>query len=139
VSLIERIGELRLLFSKVVSKCPGAEEFSSLLDEVSTRCASLISTLLDIYSIVDSELRNSMGRVPGLLDINEKLMAKFMEVLSNGGDLEDTVNRLPTHERPLFIDLLRLLRRRGLVDFDLSYSDGDIRIMVIPKSRLRQE
>ena len=134
MDLIEKMGELRMLISRLESKYPELSELSSLINDIITKCVSLSDVLMGIYSITDSALHGLMlEESPSFINLNSALLRKYLDVISSSEDLNDALSKVTPQERQLLIDTIKILKKRGAVDLDVSYDNEGLKIKIISR------
>ncbi len=135
MDLIEKMGELRMLISRLETKYPPElSELSSLINDVITKCVSLSDVLMGIYSITDSAIRELiLEGNPALMNLNSVLIRKYLNIISSSEDLNDALAKVTPQERQLLIDTIKILKKRGFVDLDLDYGNDGIRVKIISR------
>lgn len=134
VDFIEKMSELKVLIDKLSAKYPEFSELVPLINDLMFRCMSMISTIIEIYSLADSTTRSLIfnNAEVRLTDLNSSIIKKFINIINDTDDLEDALSRVSVNERGLLIDTLKILRKRGLLDFDIDYDDK-LRVKIIRK------
>ncbi|WP_069807459.1 hypothetical protein [Vulcanisaeta thermophila] len=132
MDLIEKMSELKVIIDKLGTKYPEFSELVPLINDLIFRCISIINALIEVYSITEASTRDLIFSNDEFknLDLNSALIKKFINVLSDSEDLDDALSRVSSDERGLLIDALKILRKRGLLDFDVEY-DGKVRVRLI--------
>lgn len=134
MDFIEKMSELKVLIDKLSAKYPEFSELVPLINDLMFRCMSMISTIIEIYSLADSTTRSLIfnNAEVRLTDLNSSIIKKFINIINDTDDLEDALSRVSVNERGLLIDTLKILRKRGLLDFDIDYDDK-LRVKIIRK------
>ncbi|GAB6945173.1 hypothetical protein [Vulcanisaeta sp. JCM 14467] len=134
MDLIEKMGELRMLISRLESKYPELSELSSLINDIITKCVSLSDVLMGIYSITDSALHGLvLEESPSLANLNSALLRKYIDVINSSEDLNDALSKVMPQERQLLIDAIKILKKRGAIDLDVDYDSEGLKIKIISR------
>ena len=132
MDLIEKMGELRMLISRLESKYPELSELSSLINDIITKCVSLSDVLMGIYSITDSAIHGLVFEEnPSFINLNSALLRKYLDIISNSEDLNDALSKVTPQERQLLIDAIKILKKKGAIDLDVNYDSEGLKIKII--------
>ncbi len=135
MDLIEKMSELRILISRLESKYPELSELSSLINDIITKCISLSDMVLNIYSIADSATHGLIfDKNPVPVSLNSALIRKYFSIIKDSEDLNDALAKVTQQERQLLIDAVKVLKKRGVIDLDVSYDEEGLKVKILNKA-----
>lgn len=134
MDFIEKMSELKVLIDKLSTKYPEFSELVPLINDLILKCMSMVSMMVEIYSLADSATRGLIfnNAETRLTDLNSSTIKRFINIISDTNDLDYALSKISASERGLFIDALRILKKRGLLDFDIEYDDR-LRVKIVKK------
>ncbi len=137
--LITKITKLRMMLEGLKTTNPVLSSFSDLLDEVLSKCLVIIDSLLQVHVLIDSALKTVSNSSLIFDGIDWQIAGKYLKILEDSEDLNDALNRVSEHERVLIVDLVKALKKRGIIDIDIDIYNGGLKVKVVRKRRLKHQ